>query len=273
MSRSAYGLGLLAAVLLATISLELWFGAPASDTMAVTTPDRVSGLATDPNLTPPPDHRPERAGEWVSIILDRPLFKPGRRPMSEEPTPLTVPDDLPRLCGIIVSPYARSAVFAARDGGRPTVVDEGGKLGDFTVKSIEAERVTIVAGSSERALRPSAEGTLAVGASPANPIKEYMPVSLLTIPNKHANDGGAGDDSAGLSIPDLTHMRLQDREYWVERWRQETARLSPLEQQAARERMRLYWQHQWNAAWGNNISKLPLHEQTGVRRKIATYWH
>ncbi len=79
---------------------------------------------------------PRRTGRTPGspTILARPLFTRDRRPVGEHATASASGGPaLPRLTGIAVSPFGRSAIFAA-DTGKPLVVSEGGSVAGFTVR-------------------------------------------------------------------------------------------------------------------------------------------
>jgi len=90
---------------------------------------------------------------------------------------------LPRLSGVLLSGGNRSVIFAAPDGGRPTVVAEGGQVAGYTVQSIEPGRVTLAGPDGTRVLRPSFDPrapipNTTVGAAPAGdvlPILKNLP--------------------------------------------------------------------------------------------------
>jgi hypothetical protein len=93
----------------------------------------------------------------VATILTRPLLSPDRRPPrgavaavpGERPA-----DALPRLSGVLVGPFGRSAIFAT-DGARPIVVGEGGRVDAWTVRRIEVEGVEVAGPGGVRTVHPS----------------------------------------------------------------------------------------------------------------------
>ncbi len=93
--------------------------------------------------------------DWVSTVRTRPLFSPDRRPLPEV---ITSSDSgisgLPRLTGIIIGPYGRSAIFAA-EGSKPIVLQEGGRLGAYMVKSINVAEVRLIGPDGARILSPT----------------------------------------------------------------------------------------------------------------------
>lgn len=142
-SRPAFlGLGLLATVLGAAIVLEL-------DNAAPPTGNETTGVPIRPKAKVEPraaaqDHS-DRTDNWLATALARPLFSRDRRPTNEEPNSGagTALGSLPRLTGVVIGPFGQSAIFAATDGGRPTVLTVGQTLGEYTVEKIEANGVTV----------------------------------------------------------------------------------------------------------------------------------
>ena len=95
----------------------------------------------------------DRSGEWEATILGRPLFSPDRRP-SATATAMAGHPGLPRLTGIMVGPFGRSAIFAA-DGAKPIVVPEGARVAEYTVKVIEPTQVRLSGPNGNLVLYPS----------------------------------------------------------------------------------------------------------------------
>jgi hypothetical protein len=100
--------------------------------------------------------------DWAATVLARPLFSPNRRPAADATTIAgTGPSKPPRLTGIVVGPFGRSAIFAG-DGGKSIVVNEGGRINAFTVKSIETAQVYLLRPEGTDVLQP----TFAAGSGP-----------------------------------------------------------------------------------------------------------
>ena len=102
----------------------------------------------------PGNARPDHTAQWVATILARPLFSPTRRPAAVK----TVADDttpagLPRLSGVLVGPFGRSAIFAGANG-KPLVVNEGGHVNAWVVRSIDADAVKVAGSGGVRLLHP-----------------------------------------------------------------------------------------------------------------------
>lgn len=85
-----------------------------------------------------------------SIVLARPLFSPSRRPTAAVASAAGF--EMPRLTGIIIDPVERRAIFAAADKAKSVVVKEGGALGEWSVRSIANEAVTLASPSGIRVL-------------------------------------------------------------------------------------------------------------------------
>ncbi len=87
-------------------------------------------------------------------LLARPLFTPGRRPaaVSAGSGPQA---GLPRLSGVLVGPFGRTAIFAATGAGKPIVLAEGGEIGGFRVVAIVPGQVTLTGKGRTLVLSPS----------------------------------------------------------------------------------------------------------------------
>lgn len=149
-----------AAGLMATLAWEVGAFAPPDHT-AVARPR--AAVAAAP-LAAVLDH----TGAWVSTILARPLLSPDRRPPSvaSAAAGAGVSDSLPRLSGVLVGPFGRSAIFAA-DGAKPIVVGEGGRINAWTVRLIEAGEVQVTGPGGSRTMHPSFQDSPAAPGRPA----------------------------------------------------------------------------------------------------------
>ena len=149
-----------ATVLVATLAWEL--GAFASpDTRIAPHPRAAAATAAQ-------DATPDHTSEWIAAVLARPVFSPDRRPPAEiASTPdVRMADGLPRLSGVLVGPFGRSAIFAA-DGRKPLVVDVGGRIDAWTVRTIDVDTVQVSGPGGARALHPSFALSPTDPASPA----------------------------------------------------------------------------------------------------------
>lgn len=140
-ARPAFlGFLLLAMVLTSAIALELESAtAPEADETGIVP------IRHRPNVQPrattedPRDH----TDDWLATALARPLFSRDRRPTPAEAKAGATLALLPRLTGVVIGPFGRSAIFAGTDGGKPTVVTVGKTLGEYKVEKIEPGVVTI----------------------------------------------------------------------------------------------------------------------------------
>jgi hypothetical protein len=77
----------------------------------------------------------------MNEILIRPVFNPGRRPISSAARNVTGPT---RLTGIVITKSAKIAIFAASSDGHPFIVEEGSRISAYEVKNISDSGVTVV---------------------------------------------------------------------------------------------------------------------------------
>ncbi len=150
---------LLAALLAGAITL---FGLVIWNEQTTRAPDTETTAAAGSRPLPALAGRPaaesvDRRTHWVETILARPLFSPGRRPAAQAAVAAAIApvQTLPRMTAILIDGTKRNAIFAARDGGRPVVVSEGGRIGPFTVQSIGPQQVTVIGPDGQRAVRTS----------------------------------------------------------------------------------------------------------------------
>ena len=159
MIRSAIaGLAAAACLLAATLAWELGaFSATAP--MTATPPPAV--------VAERPAEAQDHTAEWVTTILERPLFSPSRQPPGEVSDGATsrTPDGLPRLAGVVVGPFGRSAIFAV-EGRKPLVVTEGAHVSAWTVSSIAVGSVQVSGPGGVLTLHPSFQSSSAAAATP-----------------------------------------------------------------------------------------------------------
>ena len=140
--------GLVAAGLAGVVAVELWPAAPAADPAAPRSLSR--------NAPASPD-RPDPGTAWIDLLLARPLFSQSRRPptaVAAAGRAVTAAAPLPRMTAILIDGTRRSVIFAA-PGGKPISLGEGGRLGAFTVQSIEPQRVVVLGPDGPRTVRTS----------------------------------------------------------------------------------------------------------------------
>ena len=143
-------LGAMAAGLAGIIGLELYEAALDE----VPTPIAPIGQQPEQPLVFAPMSS-DQAARYVTAILARPLFSPTRRPDETAANEAAKATDLGRLTGVLVSPAGKSAIFVGPTGGKPIVVGEGGRIGEYVVRSIEAGAVTITGSEGQRVLHPA----------------------------------------------------------------------------------------------------------------------
>lgn len=141
--RTAFlGLALLASALAAVIAVELdTVGQPVVDATGIVPIRHLPKAQPRVASEDPEDH----TDAWVATALARPLFSRNRKPT---PADLKVAGGptlaaLPRLTGVVVGPFGRTAIFAGADGGKPVTVTEGNAIGAFTIQTIEPGGVTV----------------------------------------------------------------------------------------------------------------------------------
>jgi hypothetical protein len=150
MPRALAGLLGLGLLLIGTISLELIRGV-ADEGAMIASPESAAPPGPAVSSLKP------RSGRQALVdgILARPLFTATRRPAVRLAGPAAAPANQPRLTGILINGSSRSVIFAAPEGGRPVVAQEGAQVGGYTVTSIEAGQVTLSGPDGTRTLRPA----------------------------------------------------------------------------------------------------------------------
>ena len=96
----------------------------------------------------------EPAGQhdaWFKETVSRPLFSPDRRPVGPEARTIR---GLPRLTGIILDGTRRVALFAAPQGGRPTVAEAGSHIGAYEVQDVADAGVVVLGPEGTTLIRP-----------------------------------------------------------------------------------------------------------------------
>ena len=182
-SRIAFlGLALLATALLAVIVLELDGGQPVEDGTGIVPIRHLPKTQPRAASEDPEDH----TDAWVATALERPLFSRDRRPTPVEakaggPVASTT---LPRLTGVIVGPFGRTAIFAGTDGGKPLSVGEGKTIGPYTIEAIAPGGVTVTGPEGERnvTLAADANSRSTLAADIPQPPPQPQPPGIPGVP-------------------------------------------------------------------------------------------
>jgi hypothetical protein len=212
-----------ACVVLAGILAIEWM--PASSEPAAVAPPRPAHAQTIVAKTD--DSRD--TDDWSDTVLERPLFTVGRKP----PKPPALGRQasgagLPRLSGIMITPFGRRAIFMP-EGAKVLVLSEGATVGDHTISRIATDRVYL---SGDTVLTPTLDkqhtGGPASGTSPFVPNEgpgfprpPFQPgiagQVMTTPPDDNAQDGDNGPPNRPpmrppFLRPGLGPMRPQGRE-------------------------------------------------------------
>ena len=147
-STGMLALAVVLAALVGIIAMEVRAGGirPLLTPIAATHP---GGLARAPGAGGAAD---ALSAQEVATMLARPLFTPDRRPAEAGGDATT---GLARLTGVVVTAAGKTAIFAGSVDGRPLVVPEGARIGQYVVASIEADAVTIIGPDGRRVLHPT----------------------------------------------------------------------------------------------------------------------
>lgn len=105
-----------------------------------------------------PAAAPDQSAAWTQTALARPLFAHDRRPPAIATAAHTAATPLPRMTATLVTAHGRSAIFAAPAGGKPLVLDEGGHIGAWVVRSIGAGQAVLYGPGGLRIVRISYDG-------------------------------------------------------------------------------------------------------------------
>jgi hypothetical protein len=169
-SRPALGLAAASVTLCLVIVLELFGSRPA----ALASQNEVSVARPVRDLAPDLSATPNRHAAMLHDVLARPLFNPGRRPIE---TDVLGARGLPRLTGIVVAGSQQVAIFAARSNEQPIVVEAGGRVGAYEVRSIADAGVTVVGPEGVTlitpifdVLHPTASAPPVASAQPSRPV-------------------------------------------------------------------------------------------------------
>lgn len=141
-TRPAFlGLALLASLLAVAIVRELDGGQPTEDETGIVPIRHVPKAQPRVASEDPEDH----TDAWLETALARPLFSRDRKPTPVEAKSGggTTISSLPRLTGVVIGPFGRTAIFAGVDNGKPTAVAQGNTIGPYTVVAVEPGHVTV----------------------------------------------------------------------------------------------------------------------------------
>lgn len=133
---------LLAAVLAATAVVELCSPLPGPDfAPPIRITPAASATAADVSAA---------AAAWSAAILQRPLFRPDRRPLAPDAA-VAVP--LPRLSAIVISATGGTAIFSG-DDGTAVAVGVGGMIDGYHVAAITPGEVRLTGAEGSRIVHP-----------------------------------------------------------------------------------------------------------------------
>ncbi len=141
-------LGMVAATLVGVIRLELR-GGPPNELRAPMPPPSQQQTRVSVSASRNQDD------QNVSTILARPLFSPTRRAPASAPAPKDALPELPRLTGVIVTPAGNCAIFAGTGDRKSVVIGEAARIGQYVVRSIEVNAVTVSGPGGQRVLHPA----------------------------------------------------------------------------------------------------------------------
>jgi hypothetical protein len=150
MNRGLAGSLIVAVVLVTTICCEAgsYVGWVPGD-MPVRSP--VAGVQSVAPATDPA----EVAQGWVSVALERPLFRANRRPDAALDHVTLRTDASARLAGVITGGFGNRAIFMPAADAKPVIVKAGDRIANLVVRSIEPGRVVVESGGGIQTLKPS----------------------------------------------------------------------------------------------------------------------
>ena len=90
----------------------------------------------------------------MTTALERPLFRENRRPPQVSGDPASRADEPTRLTGVMTGPFGNRALFLTAGNPKPIVAQEGSRVGDFVVLSIEPGQAVVQSGETTRILQP-----------------------------------------------------------------------------------------------------------------------
>ncbi len=186
-ARAAVPLGLMAAMLVAVLGVELRAGA---GPLSQVTQARAAVARTNAGETVSP--------ALLTDTLARPLFAPSRRPSPPAAAAAMAappPAALPRLAGVMVLGGVRRAILAPASG-RAVMVEQGGHVGDLLVQAIGSDAVTVQGPRGTQVLHlaflPGSAGAAApeIPVAPAPSVGAPAAAGLLGMPPVQFGTGG-----------------------------------------------------------------------------------
>ncbi len=145
-------LSLLASILASVVVMEMESLRPVAGV------DRTMPISHPRKAPPRPavEDQEDHTDGWLATALARPLFNHDRKPVLPEAKPgaITTQEPLPRLTGVIVGPFGRTAIFAGAEGAKTIAIGEGKPLGPYTVQTIRPGGVTVSGPKGEQFIAP-----------------------------------------------------------------------------------------------------------------------
>lgn len=202
MSRIAYvGIAAVAGLLAMTVALELAAGASSDGPLGDGSGAVRSRVAAELPAANVPAPGSDHTNDWIAAILRRPVLDASRRPPKEAGQVVSASGEVmtppPRLSGVMIGPFGRSAIFAP-PGARSQIVHEGGKIGAYKIEKIEPGLVRIVGPSGPAVLRPSFD------TAAGNPTQIVAP-GINFAPGQQPGGGVDGGPDAGQDA--VPHFR------------------------------------------------------------------
>lgn len=178
-----------------TVLLVLaWLPTPEPPALPRPRPVQVGAAATAPDDAPDYD-------EIADTVLARPLFSIGRKPHKEAVVSGRIGGDtMPRLSGIMITPYGRRAIFTP-DTGKPQVLAVGATVAEHAIRAIDPDGVQL--DGVPRKLRPTLDRQHAAQLTPniitpgmvPQPFQPgVMPQPFQPQPFQPPQPPGAGED-------------------------------------------------------------------------------
>ncbi len=126
------------------VGQEIQVGAPEPVEVAGGQVPPLPGLPAEPSFVMAP-------AENFSVILERPLFSPTRRPPAEGTVTIesAEPELEVTLVGIIISSEGRIAIIKPEGGSQFVRLSEGDSFQGWTLETIEPDRITFQRGEIE----------------------------------------------------------------------------------------------------------------------------